>query len=248
MREAELIYVLDSPEQRADLENLLRSLHAIYRLPVTLVVQAGNYGFASACNAGAALARAPRLLMLNSDVIPTARGWLPVLARALEADPALFAVGPKLLTEDGSVQHGGLFFERHGPLEEWFNNHYWKGAPRRFPLLDQPRRVPGVTGAAMLMDRARFEAVGGFSTEYAIGDYEDSDLCLKLREAGGEIGYEPRAELYHFERQSIRDHAVHERNIATAVNRRIHQQRWDAAIAALMARPEFQPVGARGVG
>lgn len=244
MRQTELVYVLDSPEQRADIELLLRSLHAVQGMPVTLVVQAGNYGFSSACNAGAAAARAPRLLMLNSDVIPAARGWLPLLEAALESDPGLAMVGPKLLTEEDSVQHAGLFFERHGPLEEWFNNHYWKGAPRRFPPLDRPRRVPGVTGAAMLLDRARFEAVGGFTTDYAIGDYEDSDLCLKLRAAGGEIGYEPRAELYHFERQSIRDHAVHDRNLATALNRRLHQQRWGAAIEALMARPEFAQVQA----
>jgi GT2 family glycosyltransferase len=239
MRECELIYVLDSPEQQPETEHLLRALHALYRLPVTLVVQASNYGFASACNAGAAEARAPRLLMLNSDVVPAARGWLPTLVAALAADPALFAVGPKLLTEDQSVQHAGLYFERNGPLNEWFNNHYLKGAPRHFPALDQPRRVPAVTGAAMLLDRARFDQVDGFTTAYLIGDYEDSDLCLKLRAQGGEIGYEPRAELYHFERQSIREHAVHDRNLATAYNRRIHQARWNQAIEGLMARPEF---------
>ena len=183
--------------------------------------------------------------MLNSDVIPAERGWLPTLNAAMDADVALFAVGPKLLTEDNSVQHGGLYFERHGNFDEWFNNHYWKGAPRHFAPLDLPRRVPAVTGAAMLLDRARFDAVGGFSTNYAIGDYEDSDLCLKLRAQGGEIGYEPRAELYHFERQSIREHAVHDRNIATAYNRRIHQARWNQAIEVLMARPEFQPGGLR---
>jgi GT2 family glycosyltransferase len=242
MRDCELIYVLDSPEQRPEAEHLFRALFALYRVPVTLVVQAGNYGFASACNAGAAEARAPRLLMLNSDVIPAARGWLPTLNAALDADVALFAVGPKLLTEDDSVQHAGLYFERNGPMNEWFNNHYLKGAPRYFPSLDVPRRVPGITGAAMLLDRARFDQVDGFSTTYLIGDYEDSDLCLKLRAQGGEIGYEPRAELYHFERQSIRDHAVHDRNLATAYNRRIHQARWDQAIGALMARPEFHQV------
>lgn len=241
MAGCELIYVLDSPDQAADLEHLLRSLHALTRLPMTLVVQAGNYGFASACNAGVAVARAPRLLMLNSDVVPAARGWLPVLEAALDADAQRFAVGPKLLTEDGSTQHAGLYFLRHGPLDEWFDDHYWKGAPRGFPALNRPREVPGVTGAAMLMDRARFAAAGGFSTDYAIGDYEDSDLCLKLRAAGGTIHYEPRAELYHFERQSISGHAVHDRNIATAYNRRLHEKKWGEAIAALMARPEFAP-------
>ena len=93
----------------------------------------------------------------------------------------------------------------------------------------------------MLLARDRFFAVGGFGTEYAIGDYEDSDLCLKLRAAGGEILYEPAAELYHFERQSIREHLVHDRDLATACNRRLHHARWDATIEALMARPEFHP-------
>ena len=63
--------------------------------------------------------------------------------------------------------------------------------------------MPGVTGAALLVRRAAFLAVGGFSTDYIIGDFEDSDLCLALRAAGHEIGYEPAAELFHFERQSI---------------------------------------------
>ncbi len=248
MRDAELIYVLDSPEQRPELEHLLRALYAVYQLPITLVVQAGNYGFASASNAGAVAARAPRLLMLNSDVIPASRHWLPPLLAALDTNPALAAVGPKLLNEDGSTQHAGLFFERFGTLDEWFNDHYWKGAPRHFPPVMKPRIVPAITGAAMLLDRARFEAVAGFSTEYVIGDYEDSDLCLKLRAAGGEILYEPTAELYHFERQSIRDHVVHDRNIATAFNRRLHHARWDGAIEALMARPEFQLVQPGGLG
>ena len=239
--EAEIIYVLDSPEQRPETEHLLRALHAVHQRPVTLVVQADNYGFASASNAGAAEARAPLLLMLNSDVIPAARGWLAPMLAALHSAPAVAAVGPKLLTEDGGVQHAGLFFERNGPFAEWFNNHYFKGAPRRFPPVNRARPVPGITGAAMLLARDRFFAVGGFGTEYAIGDYEDSDLCLKLRAAGGEILYEPAAELYHFERQSIREHLVHDRDLATACNRRLHHARWDATIEALMARPEFHP-------
>jgi acyl transferase domain-containing protein len=98
------------------------------------------------------------------------------------------------------------------------------------------RRVPGVTGAAMVVRRAAFLAAGGFSTDYIVGDFEDSDLCLALRAAGHEIGYEPAAELFHFERQSIGTHAGHARTLAGAYNRLLQHRRWDAAIAALMAR------------
>lgn len=231
---AELIYVLDSPEQRAEVEHQLRGLHGLYGMPLHLVVQSGNFGYATACNAGAEAARGAVLLMLNSDVIPAARGWLQPMLSALAAEPGCVAVGPKLLFEDGSLQHAGLFFER-GPGGEWFNNHYYKGYPRHYPAAQRMRKVPGVTGAALCVRRDAYESVGGFSTDYMIGDYEDSDLCLKLRAEGGEIAYVPAAELYHFERQSIRDHSGYTRSLASAYNRGTHHARWAAAIEQLMA-------------
>lgn len=235
LRDAELIYVLDSPEQRAEVEHLLRGVAGVTGQAVLLVVQAANYGYASACNAGAALARAPVLLLLNSDVLPAERGWLPPLVAALARKRRLVAVGPKLLFEDGSLQHAGLFFER-GPNDEWFNNHYYKGFPRHHAAANETRLVPGITGAAFCVRRDAFAAVGGFTTDYVIGDFEDSDLCLKLRAAGGEVAYVARSELYHFERQSIRDHVGYARTLAATYNRKLHHARWAPSIAALMAR------------
>ena len=235
MRRAELIYVLDSPEQRAEVEHLLRGLARLHDLPLTLVVQAANGGYASACNAGAAVATAPVLLLLNSDVVPDVPGWLGLLLRRLSRDRRLAAVGPKLLFDDGSIQHAGLLFGRE-PGGAWFNDHYFKGFPRHYPPACAARRVPGITGAAFCVRRAAFEAAGGLCTDYVVGDYEDSDLCLKLRAAGHEIGYEPAVELLHFERQSIANHAGYARTMACAYNRRLHDQRWSADIAALMAQ------------
>ena len=235
---AELVYVLDSPEQREDVEHMLRGLHAVCGMPLTLVVQAANYGYASACNAGAAAATAPVLALVNSDVVPAARGWLRPLLRELErlsAGGRPAAVGPKLLFDDGSLQHAGLFFEA-GPGEEWYNNHYWKGYPRFHPPAQSARPVPGVTGALLCLRRHVFEALGGVCTDYVVGDYEDSDLCLRLRAAGGEVAYVPEAELYHFERQSIREHGGYARTAACAYNRHLHHARWAPAIEALMAR------------
>jgi GT2 family glycosyltransferase len=71
--------------------------------------------------------------------------------------------------------------------------------------------------------------------DYIIGDYEDSDLCLKLRAAGAAIAYVPQAELWHFERRSIAAHRGYTRTLASLYNRRLHHARWDSAITALMA-------------
>jgi len=240
LAEAELIYVLDSPEQREDLEHMLRGYHGILRMPLTLVVQPANYGYGSACNVGAAEARAPVLLLLNSDVVPAARGWLRPMLAALAAAPRMAAVGPKLLFANGSLQHAGLYFER-GDTGDWYNAHYFKGYPRGFAAAQIPREVPGVTGAAFCVRQEAFRAVGGINTDYVVGDFEDSDLCLRLRADGGTIGYVPGSELFHFERQSISLHAGYTRTLASAYNRGLHHRRWSADIAALMARDWQNP-------
>jgi GT2 family glycosyltransferase len=233
MRACEIIYVLDSPEQRGEAEHLLRGHCGLTRLPVTLVAHGRNAGYATACNSGAAVATAPVLLQLNSDVVPDRPGWLrPLLAR-LAADPRLACVGPKLMFDDGSLQHAGLYFAR-GPGDDWFNCHYFKGFPRFYPEANRAREVPGVTGAAMAMRRSAWDEVGGFHADYIVGDYEDSDLCLRLRQAGGTILYEPAAELYHFERQSISQHGGYAGTVAAAYNRRLHHRRWATTIETLM--------------
>lgn len=236
--QAELIYVLDSPEQRTDVEHMLRGLYALHRIPMTLVVMPANLGYAAANNAAAAQARAPLLLLLNSDVIPLAPGWLAPLRAALDT-PGVGAAGPKLLFDDGSIQHAGLYFERDGD-GTWFNAHYHKGMPRHWPGALGSRDVPAVTGAALLVRRSLFEAVGGVCEDYIIGDYEDSDLCLRLRAEGAAIAYVPQSELYHFERRSIQLHAGYTRTLAALYNRRLHHRRWDTAMTALMAQPSYR--------
>jgi GT2 family glycosyltransferase len=240
LRQCEIVYVLDSPEQRGEAEHMLRGYCGLTELGVTLVLHDRNAGYATACNSGAAAAGAPVLLMLNSDVVPDRPGWLQPMLTHLAADPRISCVGPKLMFDDGSLQHAGLYFAR-GPAGDWFNCHYYKGFPRRFPDADRTRRVPGVTGAAMVIRRTAWDEVGGFNSGYIVGDYEDSDLCLRLREAGGDILYEPRAELFHFERQSIAQHGGYAGTVAAAYNRRLHHRRWDARIEALMA--EFPRLG-----
>ncbi len=232
MAEAELIYVLDSPEQRDELQHLLRGLHALYQVPVRLVVMPANYGFAAASNAGAAVGRAPTVLFLNSDVIPDGNGWLQTLLGALIADQGLGAVGPKLLFDDESLQHAGMYFDRD-LTGRWYNLHYHKGLPRHFAPACVARMVPAVTGACLLMRRALIESLGGFSEDYIIGDYEDSDLCLRLRQNGLEIGYVPQAELFHLERQSIQRHTGYTRGVACAYNRRLNAERWGWMMAEL---------------
>ncbi|MBP2314241.1 glycosyltransferase family 2 protein [Azospirillum soli] len=235
MDEAELIFVLDSPEQRDELVHMLHGFHGLYGLPMVLLVQSANYGYSAANNAGAAASHARKLLFLNSDVIPDRPGWLGDLVAALEERRGTGAVGPKLLFDDDSLQHAGLYFDRD-VRGRWFNHHFFKGMPRDFLPACRARSVPGVTGACLLMSRTAFEAVGGFCEDYVIGDFEDSDLCLRIRGAGLDIRYVPSVELYHLERRSISKHQGYTRGVASEYNCWLHARRWSALMEELTAR------------
>ncbi len=246
---AEIIYVLDSPEIQDETEHLLGGLHLLHGLPMKLVVMNRNGGYARACNAGARFARGAILVMLNSDVVPCGPGWLQLLSKPLLENRTLGAIGPKLIFEDGSLQHAGLYFARD-QRGIWLNHHFHKGMPGDYGPAQHARTVPGVTGACLVARRDTYEQVGGFTEDYVIGDYEDSDLCLKIRGLGLQIAYEPAACLYHFERRSIRRSQDYMRGVASQYNSWLHTQRWDEAITELMenqfGRDPGQPAAAGG--
>ncbi|CTQ43768.1 glycosyltransferase family 2 protein [Roseibium aggregatum] len=239
---AEVIFVLDSPEQVTHVEDLLAGFHLLYGLPVRLVVMERNGGYALACNAGAEAARGRYLAMINSDVVPVEAGWLEQLCASLMMDEQVAAVGGKLLYADNAIQHAGLKFIQDDK-GRWFNHHYYKGFPRQFPEASTSREVPGVTGACLVLSKADFETVGGFTTDFIVGDYEDSDLCLKLRKLNRKIYYLGDVELYHFERVSIRKNEDYTRGVASQYNRWLHQSRWQDDIVALMEAAERREKG-----
>jgi O-antigen biosynthesis protein len=236
MRAAELIYVLDSVEQADELAAKARELFALYGLPFKVVNLSSGAGFAGASNHGVEASRAKRLLLLNSDVIPDRPGWIGQMSEFYDATEGIGALGPKLLYEDDSLQHAGLYFHRAPGSELWENAHCFKGLHRSFPPANVPRPVPAVTAACMMLDRDCYEEVGGLPLHYVQGDYEDSELCLRLARAGHESWYLPSVELYHLEGQS---YVPGLRRVPSEYNMWLHSSLWGEQIEQGMA--EFDP-------
>ncbi len=205
-------------------------------MPLTLVVHAANHGYSSANNSGAAVARARHLLFLNSDVIPDRSGWLPLLCAELEASPRNRRRRPQAAVRGrlAPARRPVLRPRLQGPLDQPAlpQGHAARLRPR-LPAPRRPRRhgsLPADAGATCS------DEIGGFTRDYIIGDYEDSDLCLKIRAAGREIRYVPAAELYHLERQSISRHAGYTRGVASEYNAWLHAGRWSGLMEDLMNR------------
>jgi len=224
---AELIYVLDDPGVAEAFKSQAVFLYNLYGLAFSWVWGGANRGFSGANNLGAQFARGGVLLFLNSDVIPLEPGWLQALVDILDGHPEVAAVGPRLLFADGSIQHCGMTFEWHEELGVWINHHPCQGLD---PILDPHASltcVPAITGACLALRREEFERVGGWDSGYLIGDFEDSDLCLKLHSEGLQIAYLPSVQLTHLERQSFR--MIGNDDFRTRVlvyNAVRHQDRW----------------------
>lgn len=152
-----------------------------------------NLGFARGCNLGASKASGDIIVFLNNDtfVMPD---WLPRLLAPFEY-PSVWVTGSRLLYPNGRVQHAGVVFIEEGP------GHVFAGLPGNSPLVLKQREYQAVTGAALAIRRRVFDEVGGFDTAY-FNSYEDGDLCLKVREAGGRILYVPDSVAYHWESMS----------------------------------------------
>jgi GT2 family glycosyltransferase len=202
IQEADLIYVLDSPELARELTANAHRLFRLYGVAFRLICLSNNVGYSTANNIGASFARGRLLLLLNSDVLPDTPGWLSKMTAFYDSIGRPGAVGAKLVYEDDSLQHAGLYFNRLEGSTVWSNDHHYKGLHRDMPAANVPRKVAAVTAACLLIDVELYREIGGLSGRYVQGDYEDSDLCMRLLAAGRENWYFPGAVLYHLEGQS----------------------------------------------
>lgn len=229
----EIIYVLDSPWQKFEFTTFMQQHCKLYEFPAKVVFMERNSGYSSANNAGAEHAKGKYLLLMNSDVFPCEQGWAQKMVDFYRSSEKIGIVGGKLIYEDGSLQHAGMFFGKT-TYPFWQNLHYYKGFPNTYPPAQETKQVPAITGACLMISRELYMQVGGLSTDYVIGDFEDSDLCLKCVERGYENWYYPDVEFYHLERQSVPLNPSYAEGLAWRYNAKLHYQKWDELISQLM--------------
>ena len=168
----------------------------------------GEFNFSTKCNLGSIRAAGDYLLFLNDDTEVITPTWIEELLGPLQDQDAAMT-GAKLLFPDRTIQHAGQCFHE-GPM----HIHY-RSPDTEFghcSALHATRECSGVTAACALVKREIFEQVGGFA-EALPSNYNDVDLCMKIRFLGHRIVWTPHAVLWHFESAS-RDPKLtdHEKN------------------------------------
>ncbi len=235
----EFIYVSNSPELGETLMREAKIGSYIYDIAQTVMVLPGNAGFGAANNVALAAARSDRILNVNPDVFPRDPAWAAKHTQLIDSGAdgtRLFGV--PLYYDDGSLMHGGMYFEADEAISivgDGFSRrrmlrveHYGKGAPPEGTPYMRARPVPAVTGAFISSNRSWFEKLGGFTEDFVFGHYEDADLCLKSLEQGVPSWLQD-IRLWHFEGKGSTRLPPHEGG--SIVNRWLFSRRWDDMLA-----------------
>jgi GT2 family glycosyltransferase len=187
------VVIVDNGSTEPEATRLLNTLAAAPR--TTVLRRPGRFNFSALSNDGARATTAGVLLFLNNDVAMIEPSWLKAMVR-WAIKPEIGAVGAKLLFPDGRIQHAGVVVGFGGIAGHIYRRSHNDGRG----YLDElavPREVSAVTGACMMIERSKFDAVGGFDAENLPVDLNDIDLCLRIAEKGWTNLWTPEATLIH---------------------------------------------------
>jgi hypothetical protein len=173
---------------------------------LTVIEGHGNIGFSRGCNLGARVGTGDHILFLNPDAV-IEPGAVRHMVETLTVLPAPALVGARLLNTSGDEQRGS----RRGVLTASaalvallrigaFLPHMADNIRihrEGDPVSDGPVDMPTVSGAAFMMRRTDYQAIGGLDEGYFL-HVEDIDICKRVRDAGGRVVFDPRARVVHY--------------------------------------------------
>lgn len=158
-----------------------------------------EFNYSAINNYGASFAKGEYLLLLNNDTEIINEDCLEeLLGYCMRGDVG--AVGARMYYEDDTIQHAGVVIGFGGIAGHCFVLQP-RGTTGYCHRIICAQDYSAVTAACMMVKKSAFDQVGGLTEELAVA-FNDIDFCMKLREAGYLIVYNPYAELYHYESKS----------------------------------------------
>lgn len=130
------------------------------------------------------------VFILNPDTT-VKKDTIEILVKNLEIDD-VGIIGPKIYFADSKkIWYAGGIFDRANVI----GKH--KGVDGEdLGQYDEISETDYVTGAAMMVRSEVFDKIGFFDERYFLY-YEDSDFCLRAKDAGFKIMYIPEAKVFH---------------------------------------------------
>lgn len=214
----------------------LAYLNRVSRLGVRVLPYPQPFNFSTMNNLAVSHATGELVCLLNNDILIREAHWLKAMVREL-LRPKVGAVGAKLLWPNTMVQHAGVVVGINGLAAHVGND--WSIHDLGYLGLNQVARCySAVTGACLLLRRRDYQEFGGLDAVRFPVNFNDVDLCLRLRERGLKVVWTPQARLEHLESAS----RGHDAESAQAARARREQHSLRARCGGLeQADPAYHP-------
>lgn len=200
------LWLVDNSEDGAEADTLAQ--HTGHLPWVRLLVAERNLGFGRGCNLAFARSEAPYCLLLNPDaqIVPAD---LQLLVETLQADPRLAAVSPRtfwdrdrrfllpLAFPQTPLVETGMAMASRSPKLCLAASRRYLGRMRQYMASSQPVETPFLSGALLMLRRKAVLDAGGLFDPGYFMFFEDTDLSLRLRQAGFRLAVVPTATAVH---------------------------------------------------
>lgn len=166
---------------------------------IKVVYWKDEFNYSAINNFGAKHCTGDYLVLLNNDTEVIAKDWMErMLSYCQREDVGI--VGAKLYYPDDTIQHAGVILgfggiAGHAAIGQ---SRYELGYMAR-PCTTQD--VSCVTAACLMVKKSVFDEVNGLDEDFKVA-FNDIDFCMKVRDKGYLIVYNPYCEFYHYESKS----------------------------------------------
>ncbi|MFS8368876.1 glycosyltransferase [Acetobacter indonesiensis] len=174
-----------SSDETRHIERFVKGLDVIRAL--------GNVGFLMGCNEALGHVKADFTLYLNNDLELMPNALENAVARFTK-EPNAGAVGAKLVRTNGLLQEAGSIIWGDGGVCGYLRDH----TPDS-PEANYVRSVDFCSGAFLLVRTDLLRQLSGFDPDYAPAYFEETDLCVRIRQQGADVVYDPAVVVVHYE-------------------------------------------------
>lgn len=188
-------------ENNSETEEIFEYYKEIEKNEKIKVVHYPNKGFnySAIINFGVRNSSGEYIVQLNNDTELITPNWLELMLGFCQR-PDVGGVGVKLYFPDETIQHAGIIVGIGGIAGNRFKS-IPKSGHGYFAKESMIENLSAVTAACIMNPKSVYEEVGYMDEKLAVA-FNDVDFCLKIREKGYLIVYNPFVEFWHYESKS----------------------------------------------
>ena len=192
------IVIVENNSQTDEIFEYYNELEKNEKIKVVKYPKTG-FNYSGIINYGVKNASGDYIVQLNNDTELITPNWLELMLGFCQRED-VGAVGVKLYYPDETIQHAGITVGVGGIAGNRFKS-IPKDGHGYFAKESMIENLSAVTAACIMTPKNIYEEVGFMDEKLAVA-FNDVDFCLKIREKGYLIVYNPYVEFIHYESKS----------------------------------------------